>query len=32
ERKGCHQRAVPPLERNLVVDTNRRDVLPYRVD
>ncbi|NNE52395.1 MAG: DUF2083 domain-containing protein [Sulfitobacter sp.] len=32
ERRGCHQRAVPPLERNLVVDTNRRDVLPYRVD
>lgn len=32
ERKGCHQRAVPPLERNLVVDTDHRDVLPYRVD
>jgi predicted transcriptional regulator/DNA-binding XRE family transcriptional regulator len=31
ERRGCHQRAVPPLERNLVVDPNRRDVLPYRV-
>ncbi len=31
-RKTCHQRAVPPLERNLVVDPNRRDVLPYRVD
>ncbi len=32
ERKGCHQRAVPPLERNLVVDPDRRDLLPYRVE
>ena len=32
ERKGCHQRAVPPLERQLVVNANRRDVLPYRVE
>ncbi|MEP5730734.1 MAG: short-chain fatty acyl-CoA regulator family protein [Sulfitobacter sp.] len=32
ERKGCHQRAVPPLERHLVVDPNLRDVLPYRVE
>ena len=32
ERKGCHQRAVPPLERQLKVDPDRRDVLPYRVD
>ncbi len=31
ERKGCHQRAVPPLERQLTVDPNRRDVLPYKV-
>ena len=31
-RKTCHQRAVPPLERNLVVDPDRRDILPYRVD
>ena len=31
-RKNCHQRSVPPLERNLVVDPDRRDVLPYRVD
>jgi hypothetical protein len=31
-RKTCHQRAVPPLERNLIVDPDRRDVLPYRVD
>lgn len=32
ERKACHQRAVPPLERHLVVDPNRRDILPYRVE
>ncbi|MDF3414310.1 DUF2083 domain-containing protein [Sulfitobacter sp. M57] len=32
ERKACHQRAVPPLERHLVVDQNLRDVLPYRVE
>jgi predicted transcriptional regulator/transcriptional regulator with XRE-family HTH domain len=31
-RKNCHQRSVPPLERSLVVDPDRRDVLPYRVD
>ncbi|MEQ6247328.1 short-chain fatty acyl-CoA regulator family protein [Sulfitobacter sp. HNIBRBA3233] len=31
-RKSCHQRAVPPLERHLVVDPDRRDILPYRVD
>ena len=32
ERKECHQRSVPPLERQLVVDPNSRDVLPYRVE
>ena len=32
ERKSCHQRAVPPLERQLVVDHNRRDVLPYSIE
>ncbi len=32
ERTGCHQRAVPPLERRLSVDPDRRDVLPYRVE
>ncbi len=31
-RKDCHQRSVPPLERSLVVDPDRRDVLPYSVD
>lgn len=32
ERKNCHQRSVPPLERQLRVDPNRRDILPYQVD
>ncbi len=32
ERKNCHQRSVPPLERQLRVDPNIRDVLPYQVD
>lgn len=32
ERRDCHQRSVPPLERRLVVDPNRRDTLPYRVE
>jgi predicted transcriptional regulator/transcriptional regulator with XRE-family HTH domain len=31
DRKGCHQRAVPPLERQLSVNTNHRYVLPYEV-
>lgn len=31
-RKHCHQRSVPPLERKLTVDPDRRDMLPYRVD
>jgi len=31
-RKGCHQRSVPPLERQLTVNHNQRDVLPYQVD
>ncbi len=32
ERVGCHQRSVPPLERRLVIDPNRRGVLPYEVE
>jgi predicted transcriptional regulator/transcriptional regulator with XRE-family HTH domain len=32
ERRDCHQRAVPPLERRLRVDPNHRGVLPYQVD
>ncbi|QBF32861.1 short-chain fatty acyl-CoA regulator family protein [Thalassococcus sp. S3] len=31
ERKLCHQRSVPPLERQLNINTNRRDILPYEV-
>ena len=31
ERVGCHQRSVPPLERRLTVDPNRRGLLPYEV-
>lgn len=31
ERPNCHQRAVPPLERQLVVDPNQRGTLPYTV-
>ena len=31
ERKGCHQRSVPPLERRLTADPNTRGILPYTV-
>jgi len=31
ERPTCHQRSVPPLERRLQVDPNRRDLLPYTI-
>ena len=31
ERTKCHQRAVPPLERQLSVDPHVRGVLPYQV-
>ena len=32
ERKDCHQRSVPPLERRLTINTDERGVLPYTVD
>ncbi|WP_333713595.1 helix-turn-helix domain-containing protein [Yoonia sp.] len=32
ERKTCHQRSVPPLERQLRVDPDRRGMLPYQLD
>ncbi|TDK41057.1 helix-turn-helix domain-containing protein [Antarcticimicrobium luteum] len=32
ERKTCHQRSVPPLERRLSIDANQRGVLPYDVN
>ena len=31
ERPDCHQRSVPPLERGLRVNPDRRDVLPYEI-
>jgi predicted transcriptional regulator/transcriptional regulator with XRE-family HTH domain len=31
ERQGCHQRSVPPLERRLRVDPDRRGLLPYEI-
>jgi len=31
EREACHQRSVPPVERRLDLDPNRREVLPYRL-
>lgn len=31
ERRTCHQRSVPPLERRLSVNSNQRGVLPYDV-
>ncbi len=31
DRKNCHQRSVPPLERQLHVNPDRRDILPYEV-
>ncbi len=31
ERRECHQRSVPPLERQLSVDPFQREKLPYRV-
>ncbi|QQA41328.1 helix-turn-helix domain-containing protein [Pelagovum pacificum] len=32
ERRDCHQRSVPPLERRLSVDPDERGTLPYRVE
>jgi predicted transcriptional regulator/transcriptional regulator with XRE-family HTH domain len=29
ERQECHQRSVPPLERRLRVDPDKRGILPY---
>ncbi|MEX5577037.1 short-chain fatty acyl-CoA regulator family protein [Pseudophaeobacter sp. A-200-2] len=31
ERKDCHQRSVPPLERRLSINADTRGVLPYEV-
>ena len=32
ERKNCHQRSVPPLERALTIDPDKRGTLPYAID
>ena len=32
ERTNCHQRSVPPLERELRVNHDRRGVLPYEIE
>ncbi|MCR8723127.1 helix-turn-helix domain-containing protein [Frigidibacter sp. ROC022] len=32
ERRDCHQRSVPPLERRLTVDPDRRGTLPYGIE
>jgi len=32
ERAACHQRSVPPLERRLRLDPDRRGVLPYEIE
>lgn len=32
ERKSCHQRSVPPLERRLSVNPDARAILPYSID
>ncbi len=32
ERRDCAQRSVPPLERRLNVDPDRRGILPYSID
>jgi len=32
DRRECHQRSVPPLEKRLRVDPARRGILPYAVD
>ncbi|MFN3936945.1 MAG: short-chain fatty acyl-CoA regulator family protein [Gemmobacter sp.] len=31
ERRDCHQRSVPPLERRLRIDPDRRGTLPYEI-
>lgn len=31
ERVDCHQRSIPPLEQQLSITPNSRDILPYRV-
>ena len=32
ERTDCHQRSVPPLERRLSINPDRRGLLPYEIE
>ncbi|ALI54903.1 helix-turn-helix domain-containing protein [Celeribacter marinus] len=32
ERRNCHQRSVPPLERRLTIDPDKRGTLPYQIE
>ena len=32
ERRNCHQRSVPPLERQLTVNPDTRGLLPYQLE
>ena len=32
ERRDCHQRSVPPLERRLYIDPHLRGLLPYGIE
>jgi len=31
ERENCHQRSVPPMQRTINVDHNKRGILPYEI-
>ncbi|PLW76935.1 short-chain fatty acyl-CoA regulator family protein [Cohaesibacter celericrescens] len=31
ERRNCHQRAVPPVDRKLIVDPDRRQFVPFEL-
>lgn len=31
EREACHQRSVPPLQRKLIVDPERRQIVPFQL-
>ncbi|WPP03031.1 helix-turn-helix domain-containing protein [Methylocella tundrae] len=32
DRADCHQRAMPPIDRRISVDPNRRGIIPYQVE
>ncbi|SFT90434.1 helix-turn-helix domain-containing protein [Sedimentitalea nanhaiensis] len=31
-RKSCPQRAVPPIDRNISIDSNRRGIVPFQIE